>query len=96
MSYTHYVILLKKLKDLNEEIVRKHVKHLQALEAEEQLVFCGPFTDYDGGMLIIQAADKSEAIRIAESDPFVQEGYESYEIRTMEQSCAANQHLGMA
>lgn len=96
MSFIHYVILLSKLKPLTEEIVRKHVKQLQQLENNGQLVLCGPFNDYDGGMLIIQAKDKAEAISIAEADPFIQEGYETYELRTLEQSCEANQHLGMA
>ena len=36
-----------------------------------------------------------EAKKVAESDPFVKEGYETYELRTWELSCKENNHMGM-
>lgn len=91
----HFVVLLSKQKDLDKSIIHKHVSYLKKLDAEGILVFCGPFTDYDGGMLIIKTENKAAAIEIAEQDPFVKEGYETYEIRTLLQSCEKNNHLGM-
>ncbi|GAX88503.1 YciI family protein [Effusibacillus lacus] len=97
-QFIRYVILLTKNpgQSLTENLIRAHVKHLQALEEKDQLVLCGPFADSKGGMIIIKAASYEEAKRIAEADPFVQSGAESYELRVLELSCKENRHMGMA
>ena len=45
----------------------------------------------------IQKSSESleEAKRVAEEDPFIKEGAESYQIRTIELSCEENNHMGM-
>lgn len=45
--------------------------------------------------MIIKAASYDEAKEIAESDPFVKKGVESYGLRTLQLSCKENKHLGM-
>ncbi|WP_102274995.1 YciI family protein [Cytobacillus massiliigabonensis] len=92
-----YVILLsmKHGEKLSEPIIREHVSFLRNLEEKGQLVLCGPFLDYKGGMVIIKAESMDEARRVAESDPFVSSGLESYEIRRLEVSNEDNNHLGM-
>ncbi|MFE8695900.1 YciI family protein [Cytobacillus sp. FJAT-53684] len=94
-----YIILLsiKKGKQLTESVIREHISFLRKLEDKNQLVLCGPFLDYKGGMIIIRAKsmDEAKAIAIAESDPFIISGLEDYEIRTMEVSSEENNHLGM-
>jgi len=94
--FTRYVILLSLNpgQNLTENLVKEHVAHLRRLDRDGQLELCGPFADYKGGMVIVRAASKEEAIAIAESDPFVSSGAESYELRTWELSCEANNHLG--
>ena len=47
------------------------------------LVLCGPFTDYEGGIVILECADIEEAREIAKSDPFIEEGYKDFELRTL-------------
>jgi uncharacterized protein len=96
-EFVRYVITLKKQPGavLSAELVRAHVAHLQQLEAAGQLVLCGPFADGLGGMVIIRAESEAAARAIAEADPFVASGAESYELRTWELSCAANNHMGM-
>lgn len=96
-SHVLYVILLSinHGKKLTEPVIREHVSFLRKLEDKNQLVLCGPFLDYKGGMVIIRAKSMEEAKAIAESDPFVSSGLESYEIRTMEVSSEENNHLGM-
>lgn len=96
-DYRRYVILLSHVqgKTLNEQIIRQHVAHLRKLDQQGRLVLCGPFTDYKGGMIIIRAESLEEARSIAASDPFVKEGYENFELRTLELSCEENNHLGM-
>lgn len=91
-----YVILLdKKIEKFPEELVRAHVEHLKRLDKKGQFVLGGPFSDYNGGMVIIKADSFEEAKSIAEEDPFIKSGAESYHIRTVELSCEENNHMGM-
>ena len=90
---TVFVYLMDDKMTLNQEIITKHIHHLRQLDEDGHLVLCGPFTDYAGGIVIIRAADKETANRIAQSDPFVNEGYKTYTLRTLEIADASNQYL---
>lgn len=79
-----YIYLMNNKKNLNLEIVNKHVEHLKKLDESGKLVLCGPFTDYAGGMVVLNCENINEAREIAESDPFIAEGYKTYELRTLE------------
>jgi uncharacterized protein YciI len=92
-SYILYVILLSKRKPFSKEVIENHVAHLKNLDEQGNLVVCGPFMDYDGGMIIVRASSVEEARAIAESDPFFSEGFESYELRTLQQACKENRYL---
>lgn len=95
-EFTRYVILLSHTgKPMTESIIRAHVKHLKRLEDVGRLVLCGPFKGYQGGMVIVRADSYEAAKKIAEADPFIREGVESFELRTWELSCKENNHLGM-
>jgi uncharacterized protein YciI len=96
-KFVRYVILLSQVpgKSLTEELIRAHVAGLKRLEEEGKLVLCGPFLDYKGGMAIIRADSLEEARALAESDPFVQAGVETYEVRTLHLSCKENNHMEM-
>jgi uncharacterized protein YciI len=88
-----YVILLSKRKPFTEEVIKDHVSHLKSLDEQGKLVVCGPFTDVDGGIIIIRASSIEEARTIAESDPFFSEGFESYKLRTLQRACRENNYL---
>ncbi len=90
-----YVILLsmKPDKKFSREVVERHVQHLERLDNDGRLVLCGPFLDYDGGMVVVRVGAMEEAKKIAEADPFVSEGFESYEIRTLKQATRENGFL---
>ncbi len=96
-EFTRYVILLSHVPgvDLPRELVRAHVMYLERLDEKGQLVLCGPFSDYKGGMIIIKADSYDEAQQIAEADPFVKSNAETYELRTLKLSCKENNHMGM-
>lgn len=95
-KFIRYVILLTKTgRSITEELIRAHVTHLKELDKKGQLVLCGPFLDYNGGMVIIKVTSFDEAKAIAESDPFVKESVESYKLRTLELSCKENNQLGI-
>lgn len=56
-KFTKYVILLtlNPGKSLDEGLIRGHVAHLRELDRLGHLVMCGPFADYKGGMIVIEA-----------------------------------------
>ena len=96
-DHTLFVILLSKTSSerLPESLIRAHVQFLRKLDRDNKLVLCGPFADYEGGMIVIRASSLEEANSIAMSDPFVAHEVENYEIRTWQLSCEANNHMGM-
>lgn len=95
--FMKYVILLSMNpgKSFTEDLIRDHVAYLRELEAMGKLVMCGPFADYPGGMVILEAENLEEARALAERDPFIKSGTENYELRTWEISNEDNNHLGM-
>ncbi len=90
-----FVIMLENVRGrvASVELIRRHIQHIRGLDEEGKLVLCGPFTDHAGGMIILQVEGKSEALAIAEADPFVAEGVRRYEIRTWEIGNAENNYL---
>ena len=94
-KYFRYVILINRKNKYTLDVIKKHVEHLKKLDKNGQLVLCGPFKDYDGGIVILKTESMEAAKMIAESDPFITEGFSTYELRTLEISCKENYHLGM-
>lgn len=92
-NFIRYAIILKKLKDFTPDIINEHVEHLRSLDEKGLLILCGPFIDHPGGMLVIKASSIEDAKKIAESDPFVKNGFESYEVRTWLTACKENNYL---
>lgn len=88
-----YIYLMNNVKPINKELIKGHVEHLKELKNQGKLVFCGPFTDYPGGMVILLAEDMAEAMNIAKSDPFIASGCKSFEIRTIEPANEENNFL---
>jgi uncharacterized protein YciI len=78
---------------MNAEILKNHVSYLKELDSKGQLLLTGPFLDRKGGMVIIKAASLDEAEKIAESDPFITSGVQSYQLKAMKQSCKENNYL---
>ncbi|MBB5196569.1 YciI family protein [Anaerocolumna cellulosilytica] len=60
------------------------MEYLKRMEKSEKLVLCGPCLDYEGGVVVLKAKDLEEAHSLAKEDPFIANGYKTYEIRTME------------
>ncbi|PIS46533.1 MAG: hypothetical protein COT17_08110 [Elusimicrobia bacterium CG08_land_8_20_14_0_20_51_18] len=87
------MLKMKEGKKFDLPLIKRHVENLKKLDAEGKLVLCGPFKDFAGGMLIVKAASPEEARAIAESDPFVGEGFESYELREWELASKENNYL---
>lgn len=96
-TYTRYVILLSHAKPelLSRELAIQHVGYLKQLEQSDHLELCGPFSTYKGGMIILKVSSESEAKSLAEADPFVKSGAQSFELRKWDLSCRANKHMGL-
>ena len=92
-KYIRYVILINRQKNYSVDVIKKHIEHLKRIDKRDQLVICGPFQDYDGGIVIVKAESIDGAKMIAESDPFIKGGFSTYELRTLELSNKDNQYL---
>jgi uncharacterized protein len=92
-EFTAYVILLTKLRPFTPAAIRAHVEHIRRLDERGELIVCGPFLDAAGGLVVFRASSVDAARAIAEADPFVVQGFESYELRTLEIGCKENRYL---
>ena len=58
------------------------------------LLFCGPFSDDSGAMLVLQASSNSDAEDLIRSDPFIRETfYGDYSITEFYKADDANNYL---
>ena len=88
-----FMILLHDQKPLSKDIIYSHVDHLKALDHQGKLIFSGPFKHHEGGVVIIYATSKEEAQKIALLDPFIKEGFKTYEIIEVEHAYQKNNYL---
>ena len=80
----YYIIFLNGIsgRPLNPAIVELHGQHLAELDRKGQLVLAGPLVERSGGLIVLRVENTAEARAIAEHDPMVRGGYESYELAT--------------
>lgn len=90
-----YVIALEQVPGVSTsvEVIERHIAHLQRLDDAGALVMCGPFRDHAGGMVVIRAKDRAEAVAVAQADPFVTEGVRRFELRTWVLATRENGYL---
>ena len=88
-----FVYLMRDHNPLTDAVVAPHVAHLRALDEAARLVLCGPFDDRAGGMVIPRAESKEDASMIADRDPFIAEGYKTYELYTLQPANRENNYL---
>lgn len=79
-----YIYIMYDQKPLNKTVILEHVNHLKQLRSEDKLILCGPFLDHPGGMVVIHASSKEEALKIANQDPFIREGYKTFDLYTLD------------
>ncbi|MDR2930750.1 MAG: YciI family protein [Propionibacteriaceae bacterium] len=93
MDSNLFVMLMEIRHPVSMDVVARHVEHLKMLDKAGSLVMCGPFLDNSGGMVVLQTATREEADAIALSDPFIAEGYKTYELHTWQVADADNRWL---
>lgn len=79
-----FFILLHKKKDFTAEVIERHMAYLSTLKQQGRLVLCGPFLDWKGGMVVVRAEDRKQAMVDALADPYVVEGFEHFEIHELD------------
>jgi uncharacterized protein YciI len=91
---TLFVIRLTQQREFTNEIIGAHVEHLRRLDDDGRLVLAGPLSgEPPGGLIVIRADSEQEARSVAEADPFVREGFEGYELRSLTRACRENGYL---
>lgn len=93
MNRQIFVMLMENKNKLTQEVIQRHVDHLKKLDDQGKLVLCGPFSDYSGGMVILKVLSLDEAEKVCQSDPYILEGYKTYELRTLEVADKENGYL---
>jgi len=81
MGYYVYLLTIVVERSVYEPYLPRHRRYLEQLDADGTLVLSGPFADRRGGMVVIRAGSDDQARRIAEADPLVAHGVDSYELR---------------
>lgn len=88
-----YLMMMDNHRPLSIDVIERHVEHLKRLEQQDKLVLCGPMLDYEGGLVILHADSKEEAALLADADPFIAEGYKTYQLFTIQLADQYNQYL---
>ena len=73
--------------------VEEHVEHIRKLDLDGNLVVCGPFLTRYGAVKVLRASSMEEARELAEADPFIREGVETYELLEFEHGHKGNNYL---
>lgn len=81
MSYYIYLLTIVVERSVYEPHLPAHRAYLQQLDAAGALVLSGPFGDRKGGMVMVRAESEAAARALAEADPLVRQGVDTYELR---------------
>jgi uncharacterized protein YciI len=80
----YHLIFLNSIlgRPLSSEVVNLHAAHLAELDKSGMLVLAGSIPDRAGGLIVLRTASAAEARAIADGDPLVLGGYQTYELGT--------------
>jgi uncharacterized protein YciI len=67
---------------LSPGLLKRHAAHLSALDRSGQLVLAGPIPEVPGGLIVLRVASLDDATAIADADPLVRGGYQTYSAAT--------------
>ena len=73
---------IKPDKALTPTVIDQHAAHLAELDREGRLVLAGPLHARFSGLIILRVSSLAEAKAIAEADPMIRAGFQSYELAT--------------
>ena len=73
---------IKPGKALTSTVIDQHAAHLAELDREGRLVLAGPLLTRFSGLIVLRVSSLAEAKAIAEADPMIRGGFQSYELAT--------------
>jgi uncharacterized protein YciI len=74
------------------DVLSHHAAHLAELDRQGRLVLAGPFVGRFAGLLVLRTASAAEARGIADEDPMIRGGFQSYELATWVQADRHNNY----
>jgi uncharacterized protein YciI len=80
----YFLILMRIVpgKKLPPEVLGAHAAHLAALDRAGRLVLAGLVPERPGGLIVLRVANLAEAKAVADEDPLVRGGHQTYELGT--------------
>jgi uncharacterized protein len=80
----YFLILLTMVpgKALSPDVVGLHAAHLAELDRSGRLFLAGPVPERGGGLIALRVASLADAKAVADEDPLVRGGYQTYELAT--------------
>jgi uncharacterized protein YciI len=88
----YFLILFKMVpgRALSPEVLGSHAAHLSELDRSGRLVLAGPILERPGGLIALRVASLADAKAVADEDPLVRGGYQTYELGTWLMSTRQN------
>jgi uncharacterized protein YciI len=69
-------------KTMSAEVLEAHAAHLAELDRGGRLVLAGVVPERPGGLIVVRVANLADAKAVADEDPLVRGGYQTYELGT--------------
>jgi uncharacterized protein YciI len=74
------------------DVLAQHAAHLADLDRQGKLALAGPFIGRFAGLIALRTATAAEAARIADEDPMIRGGFQSYEVVAWAQATSRNNY----
>jgi uncharacterized protein YciI len=91
----YYLVFLNSTpgKALSPEVVSLHAAHLAELDTDGKLVLAGPIPERAGGLIVLRTGSLAEARAVAEEDPLVRGGFQTFELGSWFMSNRQNNYM---
>ena len=74
------------------EVLARHAAHLADLDRQGKLVLAGPFLGRFAGLIVLRTASLAEAKQVADEDPMIRGGFQSYDLVAWAQAEKGNSY----
>ena len=80
----YFLILMRMVpgKAMSPDVLGAHSAHLAELDRDGSLLLAGPISELSSGLIVLRVASVADAKAIADEDPLVRGGFQTYEIAT--------------